>query len=198
MNYDLTVPGWMTEAELQAIGEIADTVKPKNVLEIGSFAGRSSVCWAKNLPESKITCVDPWGPDAILDVWWMATDSYVWQPFSADEKKRSLYSIFLERTHPYPNISQYRIDSKRFLPIAQQLGLKYDLIFIDGDHSEQGFMTDLRISAALLNTDGTLVMHDYKNKELPHMTGMFNNWCRVYGKRIVEWDGTMIAAGFKA
>jgi hypothetical protein len=33
--------------------------KPKNVLEIGSFEGRST-CWLLENTDAKVTCVDTW------------------------------------------------------------------------------------------------------------------------------------------
>jgi hypothetical protein len=53
------VPGWMTDADLQAIDRICAQVPlGAPVLEIGSFLGRSSIQWAARLPSSKIVCVD--------------------------------------------------------------------------------------------------------------------------------------------
>lgn len=195
-NYDLTVPGWMTEPELQALSEIAQNCKPATVLEIGSFAGRSSICWAMNLPDARIDCVDTWAPDRISDVWWMSNDTYVWQPFSEDEKRRSLYSVFLERTAPYPNIRNFRIDSRRFCPIARKLGRSYDLIFIDGDHSEQGFADDILIASLLIKETGVVAIHDYKGKDFPHITTMFQKWAGQNNREIREWPGTMVAASY--
>ena len=191
--YDLTIPGWMTKTELEAISEIAQALKPWRVLELGAFAGRSAVCWAKNLPASQITCVDPWFPDRIADVWWMSDDKYVWCPFTAEEKKRSLYSVFLEKTHPYPNIDHYRMFSGQFAEISARLDLKYDLIFIDGDHSPQGFQNDLDIVLGMLQLGGAVAMHDWRNPELAHMTPIFEAWNEKHGRVIKEFPDTTIA-----
>jgi SAM-dependent methyltransferase len=62
MPYDLSIPGQLSEFELRAIEAIAALVPPGgHVVEVGALMGRSSVAWARSLPEGAVvTCIDPW------------------------------------------------------------------------------------------------------------------------------------------
>jgi len=60
--YNLNIPGWMAEDDLKVIEELASKV-PQNgiIVEIGSFAGRSSYAWSKSCdPSVTVFCIDKW------------------------------------------------------------------------------------------------------------------------------------------
>ncbi|TWA53815.1 methyltransferase family protein [Azospirillum baldaniorum] len=62
MPYNLSIPGQMSEWELQAIEAVAALVPPDGtIVEIGSLFGRSSWAWAKSAdPSVTVHCIDPW------------------------------------------------------------------------------------------------------------------------------------------
>ena len=64
MPYNLKIPGWMPESELQILEQLATTIPAHGrMVEIGPFLGRSSWCWAKSAhPTVKVTCLDIWNP----------------------------------------------------------------------------------------------------------------------------------------
>ena len=64
MPYNLAIPGWMPEAELQILERLARTIPAGGaMLEVGPFAGRSSWCWSKSVAAGvSVTCVDIWNP----------------------------------------------------------------------------------------------------------------------------------------
>jgi len=61
---------------------------------------------------------------------------------------------------PYENITFIKGDSKEVLPEFIKQGNKYDIIFIDGDHSYAGVKQDLINAKQLSNL---IVCHDYGN-----------------------------------
>lgn len=65
MAFNLDIPGWMPQSELEIIEELAkDVPLGGKIVEIGSFCGRSSWCWSKSVdPSVKIYCIDIWDPD---------------------------------------------------------------------------------------------------------------------------------------
>jgi predicted O-methyltransferase YrrM len=65
MPYNLDIPGWMPEPELQILERLARTIPAGGaMLEVGPFCGRSSWCWAQSVdPSVGVTCVDIWDPD---------------------------------------------------------------------------------------------------------------------------------------
>jgi hypothetical protein len=58
--FDLSIPGWMQPSELKVISHIAKHVPENgNILEIGSFLGRSTTAIARSAPAStSIHCID--------------------------------------------------------------------------------------------------------------------------------------------
>ena len=65
------------------------------------------------------------------------------------------------------NITQIHADSKEF--DFKSLNKKFDLIFIDGDHSYEGVLSDTKkVFDLLKNDDSMIVWHDYGyNPEIP-------------------------------
>lgn len=149
------VPGWMDAKELDTIIAIALKYRPRTVIEIGSFAGRSALAWAAALPNSAIYCVDLFDDNFIQGL--PLEGDLLNPPLTATERGRSLYSLFLENTWDCPNIRHLRCDS-RLLKVYWRGG-DADLVFIDGHHSFDGVTDDLHTAKML----GAKVIcgHDY-------------------------------------
>lgn len=156
MKSAIDVPGWMDAKELDVITSIAIKYQPRVVIEIGSFAGRSALAWGAALPESIIYCVDLFDDNFIKDL--VPIEGSLLNPdLTADERKRTLYSLFLENTCDYPNIRHLRCDHGRLLDHWHR-GI-VDLVFIDGHHTFDGVTTDLTTAKAL--NAKVICGHDY-------------------------------------
>lgn len=83
---------------------------PRNVLEIGTFTGYSTLCFAAGLEEG-----------AVIDT------------IEVDDELESLAASFFVRS---PHASKIRQHTGSALAVAPQLGKVYDLVFIDGDKRE--------------------------------------------------------------
>ncbi|MDA9731242.1 class I SAM-dependent methyltransferase [Candidatus Pelagibacter sp.] len=116
-----------------------------NILEIGSYEGRSAIFFLKNFSNAKITCVDTWsGSDEHLD-----------QNFDIIE------SFFDKNTYNYQinkRLIKIKDNSDNFFLVNTQ---KFDLIFVDGDHSSVQVKKDLYNSWKILNKGGYLILDDY-------------------------------------
>src|SRR5262245_42702412 len=64
MPYNLNIAGWMPESELRLIEQLASTLPSSGrMVEVGSYLGRSSWCWAKSVhPSVRVYCIDIWDP----------------------------------------------------------------------------------------------------------------------------------------
>jgi predicted O-methyltransferase YrrM len=150
---DERIPGWMTRPELEVIARAAATV-PKDgvIVEIGSFAGRSSVHWAANSdPSVRIFCMDPF--DAIVDEFSLAHI----QGEADDVAGRPSGELFARHTSDW---------AARLTPIAQaspppSWDQPADVIFVDGDHTAEGVTRDLEFWIDWLEPGGTLLGHDW-------------------------------------
>jgi len=61
-------------------------------------------------------------------------------------------------------------DSREQLPGAA--GMKFDMIVVDGDHSEAGVECDLMNADGLLASGGIIVVHDTANAKHPEIRGV--------------------------
>ena len=89
---------------------IVRMIRPRRILEIGTFTGYSTLSMAAGLEA-----------DAIIDT------------IEADDELETLIRSHFDRS---PHASQIRLHIGSALKIAPQLGEVYDLVFVDGDKRE--------------------------------------------------------------
>lgn len=166
MPYNLSIPGWMPESELIIIEQLASTIPPQGeMVEVGSFCGRSSWCWARSVPEDvKVYCIDIWDPAAHPFTPPARIGAESEPPASdfghvADIRLASgSLQNFLNYTSDCPNIVPMRGASPGDFADWPQESL--DLIFLDGVHHNPGFREDLNFWYWRLKPGGTLCGHD--------------------------------------
>ena len=124
------------------------------VLEIGSWKGASSIVIAKTIQKCNGTLV-------CLDTW---KGTYGDDYLQNEASKNDVFSIFSD------NLNIFNIDN--VIPIIEQssyirkmVGLvKFDLIFIDGDHRYDPFINDISNSLRLIRNGGVISGHDCVKK----------------------------------
>lgn len=108
-------------------------IRPKYVLEIGTFTGYSALCLAKGMPD-----------DGELHT------------FEVDDELEELSASFFARSKDKHKIRQH-IGSA--LDQAPELGLKFDLVFIDGDKREYIDYYNMLMDGGLVHS-GTILLAD--------------------------------------
>lgn len=117
----------------------------KNILEIGSYEGRSAIFFLKFFLGSNITCVDTW----------TGSDEHNKNEFIKIEKNFDLNTkIFLSKK----KIKKLKITSNIFFKKNLK---KFDLIYVDGDHSSKQVSLDIANSWNALNKGGLLILDDF-------------------------------------
>ena len=206
MKYQFTTD-WFGNFELQndLIKTInLDPTNEINILEIGSYEGRSTVWFIETYLHninSTITCIDPW-----LD-------------YSQDEKSLNSYNAVdaqwkfgsLKIKEIFENNIQFsgKKDqviihhdlSTNILPKLLAEKKKYDVIFIDGNHVAPFVIMDAVLCWNLLNKNGIMIFDDYlwmpnlaKNLRpqmaVDYFIEIFANYCEVkldnYRKAIMK------------
>lgn len=206
MKYQFTTD-WFGNIELQndLIKTInLDPTNEINILEIGSYEGRSTVWFIETYLHninSTITCIDPW-----LD-------------YSQDEKSLNSYNAVdaqwkfgsLKIKEIFENNIQFsgKKDqviihhdlSTNILPKLLAEKKKYDVIFIDGNHVAPFVIMDAVLCWNLLNKNGIMIFDDYlwmpnlaKNLRpqmaVDYFIEIFANYCEVkldnYRKAIMK------------
>ena len=128
--------------------------KKFRILEIGSWAGGSTITWAEAVKNSGcqggIYCVDHWA-------------DYHSSPYAISKmfKKNKVFELFqhnISASGYQDMIFVLRGPSDKILPVLHHE--QFDLIFIDGDHSYQGLSNDMCNSAPLLKEGGVLCGDD--------------------------------------
>jgi predicted O-methyltransferase YrrM len=108
------------------------------VLEIGSWEGRSAVAWLNLLPECRITCVDCW--------------------YRVPEREAK----FDRNTAPFgTRVRKIVADSSVALAALIAEGRSFDLIYVDGEHKREGALRDSVLAWPLLKPGGILLWDDY-------------------------------------
>jgi len=131
----------------------------KRMLEIGSFEGKSTVWFLENVlsnEKSTITCIDPW------TTYSQNTDSFntlenEWD--FTNNKKTFIYNIYQSGVPEKVIINKGF--SHKILPKLINDGEKYDIIFIDGNHTSPFVLTDCVMCWYLLNDSGIMIFDDY-------------------------------------
>jgi precorrin-6B methylase 2 len=150
---DESVPGWMTRPELDLVASVAAGVPDNGVIvEVGSFAGRSSVHWAANSrPSVKIYCIDPF--DTIVDDYSFER----MQGNSSGVRGRTAGELFAKNTQPWAK----RVAAIPKLSPPSSWDRPADVIFVDGDHTFAGVTRDIEFWIDQLKPGGRLLGHDF-------------------------------------
>jgi len=129
------IDGWLTYDEGEALNRLA---AGREVLEIGSYCGRSTVCMAQSAEH--VTAVDWWDGRGTPD------------PRSTLEAFRS-------------NARRYGV-SHKVLPLRADAPLDAlapcQFAFIDGAHDYESVKADIVRAASVLSHDGLIAFHDYR------------------------------------
>ncbi len=119
-----------------------------DVMEIGSYKGKSTVMFLEAHPQTFITCIEPFcGP----------TDADVQHLYGSQFKED-----FLKNTERYRDrvrlIEKYSSDPS----LRDDLrGATFDICFIDGDHTFSSVVNDIELCLPLLKKGGLLILDDY-------------------------------------
>lgn len=138
--------GWLTETEGRELGRLA---AGKNVLEIGSYCGRSTVCLARTA--RSVYAVDTFdGRGTALPGDTLPTFRETMKRHCVDDK------VFVLKG-----------ESADILPSLPPV---FDLIFIDGSHDYESVSQDIELASRKLKPGGVLVFHDYRRPDDPGVT----------------------------
>ena len=89
----------------------------------------------------------------------MAIDK--WDNSAMTEGKMDTFNKFSHNTIKYKSILKtFRMDSRLASNHINQLGIKFNFIFIDGDHSFDVFLSDWVTYSAFLERNAIVAIHD--------------------------------------
>lgn len=139
----LSLGGFCQAAELEWLKELARAQQPGcRWVEVGTWKGESFGAVASVIPiRSTMIAVDTWPDDAVYDEW-----------------RKSLMVLRAARTDV--ELMEFRDESVRAAAVATNG--RFDVVFLDADHSEEGLYADLFAWAPKVKAGGTLCGHDLR------------------------------------
>lgn len=162
------VRGWLTHEEGTYLQSLA---VGRRVLEIGSYCGKSSIYLARTAHE--LYCIDTFNGDAVglppHDTYKEFNDNLT--RHGVQQKVTVIQANSRDRPHVYG---------------------KFDLVFIDSDHSYDAVKSDIEYATGLMASGGVLAFHDYRSAQDPDVTRAVNELLSN-GARLIGSAGSVIA-----
>ena len=152
---------YSSQGLLDLIKELGDTSNMRMV-EIGSFIGESTIIFAQHFKE--VIAIDPF------------LSGYHEEDPTSRFDFNDVYQEYLDRTKPYKNIKTITLTSDdAFYILKDEL---FDFIYIDGLHTYEGVLTDIKNYQPLVKPGGYIGGHDLG----PTWEGIEKAVKEVYGK----------------
>jgi predicted O-methyltransferase YrrM len=152
LNGYLKIEGWLTPAEAEGLFEIAATLpKSAQVLEIGSWKGKSTYCIAHGMKMGTINCIDPFNA---------AGEEGSREIYEQTKGDKNLIEQFEENLSKIPSSVKIKTLKGYSREFVNQVG-DLDFLFIDGDHSIEGCRFDFENFGNDIKSGGFLAFHDY-------------------------------------
>jgi predicted O-methyltransferase YrrM len=154
-QFGVSITPLQVREELTRFVSIANTLKPRIVLEIGTAKGGTLLLLARVAdPSATIISLDL--PGGLFGGGYQKWRIPLYRSFVSDKQ-----NIQLLRSDSH-SVSTLR----KVKTIIGEHGI--DLLFIDGDHSYQGIKKDFRMYSPLVRTGGIVVLHDIVPHDVRH------------------------------
>ena len=129
-----------------------DRLTIARILEVGSWEGRSAIFFLNFFPSSKITCIDTFaGSLGGLD-----RNPQIEAARDSERRFDANIATFGSRVRKIKGRSARELDR---LVEAEE---RFDLIYIDGDHTRDAVLIDSLLAWKLLRPGGVLIWDDYQ------------------------------------
>lgn len=145
----LSIPGWMSPGELRWLA--ARAAEYPEIVEIGCYKGRSTRALG-DATSGHVQAVDCWLP--FRDRQWVLT-GYEFRDFC-----QNLHDLMLSQ-----KVLAWKLKSVQAAETFKDR--RFDMVFIDGDHTYESVRADILSWRGLLRPGGLLCGHDYTHADWP-------------------------------
>lgn len=157
--------GWGSQSP--AFGQLIERVKPRLIIEVGTWKGGSALEMVEHLKRCDLTntrvlCVDTWL--GALEMWGDQQDDTRYGSLALKHGYPQLYYQFLANVchrGAQPWIIPFPLPSLTAVQWLSLRGVRADLIYIDGSHEEEDVYADLANYWELVEPGGVLFGDDY-------------------------------------
>lgn len=154
------IQGWGSDSPL--FKRIIDEIKPKVIVEVGSWKGASAVHMA-NLCDAEIYCVDTWLGDVVN---WIRMEEGIHPGTHLklnDKGFPTVYEEFWNNTKDYKQIHPLIMVSWQGAKFLAYKQIFPDLIYIDASHHYDDVKRDAYAYWHILHDGGVMIFDDYIN-----------------------------------
>jgi hypothetical protein len=181
---DLT--GWNGSNKI--FGQLIDEVKPRTIIEVGTWKGLSAINMGRNVKEqnlnTKIFCVDTWL--GAIEFWGQLSQTPERNLLLKNGYPQIYYQFLSNVVHnkledyilPIPNTSE---NGFRYL---KYLNIRAEMIYIDASHEEDDVYKDLSNYYELLENNGIMFGDDYQRS----WPGVINSVNRFSKEKNIELE----------
>jgi predicted O-methyltransferase YrrM len=146
------VPGWFDRVAAACFWSVVHEVRPRRVVEIGSYLGRSTVFLAEALrhaevAEPELHAIDPHTGDR----------QHLEQLGLTSLPTLDLFRVFVSASGNHDAVRVHVAPSSE---AVRDLGPGLDLVFVDGWHQYDAVLADVRDFGALLAPGGVMCVDD--------------------------------------
>ena len=156
------------------IHQMAESVAARRILEIGVFKGQTTAVLADVAAQhqGKVVAIDP--------MRWAS------KPASLGERIDTWLHPFSYESAFWKNVGRRSAQVRLFRALSTDPALlenpdpllkQFDLVFIDGEHTRQGVLADLRNWGCRVRTGGLILMHDVRSR-FPEVEAVFDQFAR--------------------
>lgn len=141
MDADLDIPGWLEQENRLHLDNLIRYFNVKTVIEVGGFLGLSTVFLARRV--DTVYTVDPFKqPETDVETYnnveSAVREGHASRNFFGQWEQNVQRFGMRDRVCPYVGTTAQ---------MAQQLPDEVDMVYLDGDHSWEGILTDLALLA---------------------------------------------------
>lgn len=153
-------------SEIHGLAAEVAKLKPKVIVEIGTYRGGTALIWSQLASERVITCdINPPGPRGEL--------------IAAFPPPGSNCRVTMLTGDSHTDAFVRRLESELG-------GARVDFLFIDGDHSEVGVEADYRNYRHLVREGGMIAFHDIAEKQRLAGNQVQHFWKRLKDEAVTE------------
>ena len=122
-----------------------------DMAEIGVYAGSSTLIFLESGKVKSLLAVDPW-MDELLS----------WEVKRHNVPMEDVYQTFVARvSQKHPQVTAVRKTSGDAAAEAAAQGRTFDFVYIDGDHSYESCIADIKAWLPLIRPGGVIAGHDH-------------------------------------
>lgn len=186
-EFSSTAEGWCTVDRALEMAQLVIDTQPETVVEIGVFAGGSTIPQAlalKELGSGRIYGIDPWSRQAAIEQVFVANDT---TPAADEAVARQWWTdVDLDRMHLLcmQAIWKYGLEQQAIIIRARsedcfELFRDIDIIYIDGSHSEEASCRDVDLYVPRVRSGGIVHFDDANWQTVQKAVSLLDDSCTL-------------------